>query len=95
MMANETWMTAQEAVDLGFADEVLKPPKKNKKQEPAANLQNVAMINALKSYENVPAELRKRLQPVNARPAPKQDNPNDGDQQKAADRLRAEVKLLK
>jgi ATP-dependent Clp protease protease subunit len=95
MMTDETWMSAQEAVDLGFADQVVggKSKKKDKAVQPPAPA--VAMINAIKNYRNVPAELMKRLQSVNVQPAVMQvDNPSDGDHNQATDRLRAEVKIL-
>lgn len=86
MMSAETWMTAQEAQSLGFVDEVVGAGgKKN-------GLKNVAVLNALMDYGNLPAELwallAQETEPV-IQPA------NDGgiiDQ--AADRLRAEVKIL-
>jgi ATP-dependent Clp protease, protease subunit len=46
MMADETWMTGKEAVDLGFADETME-------QEPAANLFDLSVFN------NVPERLFK------------------------------------
>ena len=48
MMSDETWMSAKEAVDLHFADEVLKSGQKR----PIRKFENL-----LKSYEHVPAEL--------------------------------------
>jgi ATP-dependent Clp protease, protease subunit len=70
MMTDETWMTAQEAKDYGFVDEVV---KSSLKKVPA----NVGFANCLKNYANVPAVLRV----------------SDFDQQ-AAERFRAEIKLL-
>jgi ATP-dependent Clp protease, protease subunit len=53
MMSNETWMSAREAVDYGFADEVLAGG-----QQPAkSQLTNLAYVNMLHSYENVPPAL--------------------------------------
>ncbi len=51
MMAAETWMTANEAVTMGFADEVIG----GNKAAPAAA---IAVTNALRNYANVPASLR-------------------------------------
>ena len=52
MMARETWMSAREAVDYGFADEILSGGQKPKNQ-----FSNVAFVNALQSYVNVPPAL--------------------------------------
>lgn len=79
MMSNETWLTASEAVDNGFADKVLKV-RKGKPQ--TQGLQNAAIVNALHNYVNVPASL--------LAPAPPQAEPVSN---AAAERLRAEVKL--
>lgn len=54
MMSNETWMTARQAQEKGFVDEVVsvsdaKPFK--------LQLQNMAVLNCLNSYKNVPVEL--------------------------------------
>lgn len=51
MMTDETWMTAREAKDLGFVDEVVKGSIK-KSQPPAG------FANCLSQYLNVPAALR-------------------------------------
>lgn len=52
MMSAETWMTAKEAQEMGFVDEVIGVPAKG---EPLAN---VAVLNALVDYVNVPEALR-------------------------------------
>jgi len=52
MMAAETWMTAQQAQEYGFVDEVItNSPAK------VLNMRNVAVLNCLRNYANVPAEL--------------------------------------
>lgn len=76
MMTSETWMTANEAKDYGFVDEVI--AKKEKKNTQA--VQNAAIVNALRNYQHVPAQF---LQ------APEQTLDS------AAERLRAEAKILK
>ncbi len=55
MMADETWMSANEAVKLGFADEVVGGER--------AAQNNQAMQNALKNYMHVPAGLLNMKQP--------------------------------
>lgn len=53
MMSNETWMSAREAKDYGFIDEVLTGG-----QQPAkSQLMNLAYVNMLQSYGNVPPGL--------------------------------------
>jgi ATP-dependent Clp protease protease subunit len=54
MMADETWMSAAEAVEYGFADAIIEGG-----QSPATNR---AYINALQNYVNVPAALRAPLE---------------------------------
>jgi len=52
MMSRETWMSAREAVDFNFADEIITGG-----QKPKAAIQNFAYVNALTNYQNVPHEL--------------------------------------
>ncbi len=54
MMADETWMSAREAVTYGFATEIIEG---GQKQKPANVLTNVAYVNTLKTYVNVPQSL--------------------------------------
>lgn len=57
MMADETWMTASEAVAFGFADEIITGPKKT-----ASQVANFA--NALRTtYVNIPQGLLSSMQP--------------------------------
>lgn len=58
MMAKETWMSAQEALEFGFADEVITGGQK--KKEP----QNFGFVNILNNYQNVPASLLNRSSEV-------------------------------
>lgn len=75
MMADETWMSANEAVKFGFADEVIKGGNGEKK--------NVAYVNALRNFVNVPPELLNSAeQQVDVK-------------KREADRLRAKVNLYK
>ena len=50
MMADTTWMSATEAVEYGFADEIITGG-----QAPASDM---AIVNAIQNYANVPAALR-------------------------------------
>jgi ATP-dependent Clp protease protease subunit len=87
MMVNETWMNAREAVDLGFADEVIIVPNgQTHGSAPTDSAQQTAMVNAIKNYRNVPAALA-ALARVGDAPQPVQNN------QQAA-KLRAESRLL-
>jgi hypothetical protein len=56
MMTDETWMSAQEAVQLGFANEVIGGGQKIA-AAPMATITNLAYVNALKTYVNVPPAL--------------------------------------
>lgn len=59
MMTNETWMSAREAVELGFADEVINAGQ----ARPQTG--NTAFVNCLKGYVNVPADLMRMTETVN------------------------------
>lgn len=61
MMAATTWMSANDAVSMGFADEVLAGGKFRGSQQ---------MFNALKKYPNVPAALLAMAQPTEEDPEP-------------------------
>lgn len=50
LMDAETWMTAQEAQAMGFVDQVI---------ESRANVRNVAILNCLQGYANVPEDVLK------------------------------------
>jgi len=80
MMTDETWMTAREAKDYGFIDEVVKGSIK----KVPANLIPAGFVNCLSHYVNVPAALR----------VPDYTPPSGGVDQQAAERFRAEVKFL-
>ncbi len=58
MMADETWMSAREAVELGFADEVITAGQKRP-------IENVAFVNCLKNYAHVPPALMQAMNSVN------------------------------
>ena len=58
MMANETWMSAREAVELGFADEVIVAGQKK-------NAAKATFVNCLQNYAHVPPALMEAIQPVN------------------------------
>jgi len=90
MMTEETWLDAQRALDLGFIDEIMGgagDEKRKKKLIP----ENTAMVNALRTYRNLPEPVRMLLQPkvTDIQPA------DAGITNQAMDKLRAEVKLLK
>lgn len=52
LMTDETWMDAQKAADLGFVDEVVRGG-----QKALALPKNTAVVNALRSFTNVPQEV--------------------------------------
>lgn len=91
LMADETWMDARRAYDLGFVDEIITKNGVESVQLP----EGAAVINALKNFVNVPEALTRRLvvQPV-------QDGPAEPVEPVAAEppevaRLRAEIQILK
>lgn len=83
MMSKETWMSAQEAVDMGFVDEILSIKKEEKTRDPLP--ENAAIVNALRHYVNVPEALLaqgRQSEPVKAAESPE------------AATLRAKAKIL-
>jgi len=91
MMTEETWLDAQRALDLGFVDEVMGGAGDDKKRKKKDYPENTAMVNALRTYRNLPEPVRMLLQPkvTDIQPA------EAGITNQAMDKLRAEVKLLK
>jgi len=78
MMAEETWMTASEAVAFGFADEIITGPSKSTSQ--AAN-QVTGYVNLLRNtYVNIPQALLPSMQP------------QMGENERQAQRLAAQAK---
>jgi len=61
MMADETWMSARQALDYGFADEILPGGQKT-------SVSNLAFVNCLRDYANVPPALMQALIPINVPP---------------------------
>ncbi len=64
MMTKETWMSAREAVDLGFADSIITGGQAAKKA-----ITNIAYVNCLNSYDNLPqgvVDLTKADEPTEA-----------------------------
>jgi ATP-dependent Clp protease protease subunit len=80
MMNDETWMTARQAVDLRFADEIISAPGM-----PVSN--QAAYVNVLRNYAHVPEALLK----ITEKPAEK---PIDIEYQREVERLRCEAKIL-
>lgn len=94
MMTRETWMTAQEAVTMGFADEVITANDKKTKKVTALP-QNTALINALRSYKNVPERLLASLDVHRTNPKPGNLQAKEDDTDASIKRLRAEARLYK
>lgn len=87
LMTEETWMTAREAKDFGFIDEVVTSSVKKATIPQTARL---AFANCLSAYMHVPDSLKSLLgEPVENESA-KQPEPSDEER-----RLRSRVKLLK
>ena len=79
MMADETWMSAREAVALGFATEIIEGG-----QKPANQVKNLAFVNALKTYVNVPPALLSSSEPA----------PVDDRETREAQSLRNEIQII-
>lgn len=88
MMADETWMTASEAVAYGFADEIISGPNKGSTQA-AAQVTN--FVNQLKTnYVNIPSTLLKT-----AREPALHSEPQETDEtERQAQRLAAHARIF-
>lgn len=57
MMEDETWMSAQKALELGFVDEVITERSASVQFEELARAANLAVVNALPDFAKVPDEV--------------------------------------
>jgi ATP-dependent Clp protease, protease subunit len=62
MMDDETWLSASEALELGFVDEVTTGGKK----KPGMKNQHTAFLNCVKGYRNAPEEVIREWTPMDA-----------------------------
>ena len=87
LMTEETWMTAREAKEFGFIDEVVTG---SVKKAPIASTAQLAFANCLSTYMHVPDSLKSLMNgPVEPETAEQQE-PSDEER-----RLRSQDKLLK
>lgn len=61
MMEEETWMSAQKALELGFVDEVISERSASVQFEELARAANLAVVNALPDFAKVPDEVREMV----------------------------------
>lgn len=88
MMTNETWMSAREAVENGFADAVLEGGKRT-----APSFENVAYVNVLTSYGNVPAEVLNQSE--GPAPSDAEPKPEDVERERNVKRLRERIQNMR
>jgi len=94
MMSDETWMSAHKAVEYGFADEILSGGQ--------TSVSNMAFVNCLRNYANVPPALMQAISQVNVLPAADsaaqapalRNNPAAADNEREAQILRERVQLI-
>lgn len=67
MMEDETWMSAQKALELGFVDEVITERSASQQFEELARAANAAIFNFMPDFDRLPAEVKSmyRGMPVN------------------------------
>lgn len=83
MMTDETWMTAQDALEMGFIDEVISGP---------GAYTMPAIANALQMYRNVPDAVLQAFQPLNVPAEPVSSEPDwTEDMEREAQSLRERV----
>lgn len=83
MMTNETWMSAREAVELGFADEVITAGQRN-------NLK-AGFVNCLNLYAHPPAALMQSLTDANQPTEADSSDPAREEMEREAQSLRERV----
>jgi len=86
MMKAETWMSAREAVELGFADEVI--------QAGQAKPVQAGFVNCLKTYDHVPPAVMQAIQSVNLPPVVESSAPLDAEMERTAQSLRERVNQI-
>jgi len=88
MMADETWMSARQAVEYGFADQVIEGGQ-------AAIQNKVAFVNCLRNYAHVPPALLQADPPENIPPAADSSQPAAADEtEREAQTLRERVRQI-
>lgn len=87
MMTNETWLSAREAVELGFADEVITAGQKKMPTDKA-------FINCLNIFTHVPPALMRAIQPNDVPPAAASSDAAAVDKERQAQSLRDRVNLI-
>lgn len=84
MMKDETWMSARQAVELGFADEVITAGQPRQADK-------VAFVNCLKSYANVPPAVMQAYQSTIPAPADESSDLLRAEMERQAQSLRERV----
>lgn len=88
LMTKETWMTAQEAKDFGFVDEVITSPSKAMKSMAILNAITPELMNR---YLHIPDEIKNAVIHPEPTPQPAEEPVIN---QTAAEKLRAEIQIL-
>jgi len=91
LMTDETWMDAQRAVDLGFADEVIHAA--TKAIPIPIPMDQAAVVNCLRNYRNAPPEVMQALT-QNIPEAAESSEPLTDNQKREAEALRNRVQKL-
>ena len=94
LMTDETWMDAQKALDLGFIDEMIRASEK-----PFSLPENVAAVNALSNFSNVPPALMKAAEHDIESEQPQEEADSSEpllteDEQREAQRLREQIQSI-
>ena len=99
MMADETWMSAQTALENGFVDEIISQPTSARAAVMAKDSLPV-MSNTLKGYREVPAAVQQMMQKgLNVTEEPATSVPEEAsdteEREQAVQALREKIKTLK
>lgn len=96
MMADETWMSARQAVEFGFANEIIEGGQKK-----AGAQDQVTIVNCLRNYQHVPPALMQAFTQVTdpltaepAAPAPALNSMLTADNEREAQTLRTRVRQI-
>lgn len=102
MMSDETWMSAEKALELKFIDEVISKP--SKAREDMARATARSMVDAIRGFERVPDEVKAMLEKdvteeaaSSAQLEPSDTLPDEGEElrAKAVQALREQIDTIK
>ena len=88
MMADETWMSARQAVNFGFANEVISGGTKQQ-----AKIDNLAFVNSLRNYAHVPPAIMRAYTSLSTHRAAAEHSGNEQELQALRERVQTILRV--